>query len=284
MKKNIFILIVSSFVLLFAACDKLDSPYLIKQDQDIPDPDDVVRKVLLEEFTGHKCPNCPQGSRIAHDLKAIHGEQLIILTIHAGWYAQTEAGMYSTDFRTPAGTAIYENFNQPPTPQGMVNRAEYAGKTVLSINQWEPALLVLLEQEPEATIEIIADYNSSNREVSVTSETVFLNSPDGEYSVCMFITEDSIVSPQVNNDPDLGPSPNWEDYVHEHVLRKAITGAWGEIINEGAVIVSEQIYESSGSAVLSTDWRENHCNIVAFVYRNDTKEVIQAEEIKIIGE
>ncbi|MCF8230101.1 MAG: Omp28 family outer membrane lipoprotein [Bacteroidales bacterium] len=284
MKKNILLLIVSSFFFLFTACDKLDSPYLVEQGHDIPDPEEVVRKVLLEEFTGHKCPNCPKGSKIAHDLKAIHGEQLVVLTIHAGWYAQTEPGMYSEDFRTTAGTAIYEDFEQPPTPQGLVNRAQYAGKTVLSINQWEPALLEQLEMEPEASITINVDYNSTNREVSVNSETIFLNDVTGEFSVCMFITEDSIVSPQVNNDPDLGPSPDWEDYVHEHVLRKAITGAWGENINPGEDIIPEEPYESKGSVVLDEDWRENHCNIVAFVYRNDTKQVIQAEEVSVIGE
>ncbi|MDZ7742275.1 MAG: Omp28-related outer membrane protein [Bacteroidota bacterium] len=117
----------------------------------------------------------------------------------------------------------------------------------------------------------------------MSSETVFLNAADGEFNVCMFITEDNIESPQVNNDSTLGPSPNWVNYIHEHVLRKSITGPWGEEINTGEDIIPEQIYKSKGSAILDPLWNENYCNIVAFVYRNDTKEVIQAEEIKIIG-
>ena len=41
----------------------------------------LVRKFILEEFTGHQCPNCPQGNIKAQQLKSIYGEKLILSKI-----------------------------------------------------------------------------------------------------------------------------------------------------------------------------------------------------------
>ena len=58
-------------ILLFAAlvslgifttsCDEINPPYTLNF---TVDTSKVVRKTLLEEFTGHTCPNCPKGHAI----------------------------------------------------------------------------------------------------------------------------------------------------------------------------------------------------------------------------
>jgi hypothetical protein len=57
MKKAIYILAVIGLIL--GACDKIEEPYLVKTDGSGPAPGEKVRKIILEEFTGHICVNCP---------------------------------------------------------------------------------------------------------------------------------------------------------------------------------------------------------------------------------
>ena len=71
--------------LLITSCDIIEEPFLVPvagSNDTIPVVE-KVRKVLLEDFTGQKCPNCPEAAEIAHNLKTIYGEQLILLTVHA---------------------------------------------------------------------------------------------------------------------------------------------------------------------------------------------------------
>ena len=110
--------------------------------------------VLLEEFTGHLCVNCPEATKLSHDLKQIYGEQLVLLAIHAGELAEPSASPYDNDFRTTAGTNIYNHFSPIGVPTGMVNRAEYGGGVVLFKDNWEPAIKALIEQPMQADIEI----------------------------------------------------------------------------------------------------------------------------------
>ena len=73
------ILVYSSlFMLLFAACDKIESPYVVPGADDTaqcPAPEfpavtSHIKRALLEDYTGHNCPNCPRAGVIARDLKA----------------------------------------------------------------------------------------------------------------------------------------------------------------------------------------------------------------------
>jgi thiol-disulfide isomerase/thioredoxin len=44
----------------------------------------VTRRVLLEDFTGHTCNNCPAAAVIAEGLQTFYGEdQLILVGVHA---------------------------------------------------------------------------------------------------------------------------------------------------------------------------------------------------------
>lgn len=282
---KIFFPLLIAFSLIILSCDKIDSPYLIKCDKDNPDPGDETRKVLLEEFTGHKCPNCPEGSKIAQDLGVIYGEQLIVVAIHAGYFARPEqSGLYIADYRTTGGTAYNDFFGVQSYPSGMVNRKEYTGKLSLSKNEWEPAINEILENPAQAKIVITPDYNTETRKLEITTETTFLENMTGTYSIVTYITENGIVSPQKNDNEELGPSPDWEDYTHNHLLRMVVNGTWGEPINNGQQITPNETYESNCMIELDESWVAENCYIVSYVYNNDTKEVIQAEEHKVVDQ
>lgn len=282
---KIFFPLLIIFSLFILSCDKIDKPYLKKLDKDTPDPGDETRKILLEEFTGHKCPNCPEGSQIAQDLGVIYGEQLILVSIHAGFFAKPDqAGLYTADFRTTGGTAYNDYFGVQSYPSGMVNRKEYTGKLSLSKDEWEPAINELFQCPVQAKIEITPNYNAQNRHLEITTETTFLEDLTGTFSLCTYIIENNVVAPQKNDNEELGPSPDWEDYVHNHLLRLVVNGTWGEPVNDGQSITPNETYESGCIIALNENWVADNCYIVSYVYNNDTKEVIQAEEHKVVDQ
>ncbi|MDZ7774810.1 MAG: hypothetical protein U5L09_03950 [Bacteroidales bacterium] len=62
MNQKYIIIILTLFMLIFIGCDEIEKPYLRESNGgDGGDPPETgLRKVLIEEFTGDKCVNCPR--------------------------------------------------------------------------------------------------------------------------------------------------------------------------------------------------------------------------------
>ena len=62
------------------------------------------RKVILEEFTGVNCTFCPQGHAIAQALQDNNPDNVFLVNIHSGSFANPSGSQ--PDFRTQWGQAI----------------------------------------------------------------------------------------------------------------------------------------------------------------------------------
>ena len=69
-----------SAILIITSCDIVEGPYLT--DEAITPIDTTtnsyVKKVLVEDFTGHLCPNCPDAARELDAIHGIYGDQLMM--------------------------------------------------------------------------------------------------------------------------------------------------------------------------------------------------------------
>jgi len=200
MKKIIIILAAAfTWVLLIPSCDIEDEPFLVPAGSSGtgPGPGEAVKKVLLEDYTGHKCPNCPEAAVLAQNLKSIYKEQLVLLTVHAGFYSTPDAtGEFTADLRTPEGTEIHNYYGFYAYPAGLVNRSEYKSSTVLFISDWEGAVEEQASMDPQAEIVLSTTYDEGSRTLSCKTETEFLEDLTGTYYICIFVTESDIIAPQ----------------------------------------------------------------------------------------
>ena len=74
---------------LFGSCDEVDeADRYIEVEQIVP-----KRTVLLEEFTGQWCMNCPSAHAIVNSLKEQYGESFISVSIHAGGFGIAEGSL-----------------------------------------------------------------------------------------------------------------------------------------------------------------------------------------------
>ena len=105
-----------SAILIITSCDVVEGPYLT--DENVNPIDTItntyVKNVLVEDFTGHLCPNCPDAAREIDAIHDIYGEQIIAMAIHvsksfARPYPSSQAPIFQYDFRTQWGDN-WDNF------------------------------------------------------------------------------------------------------------------------------------------------------------------------------
>lgn len=257
------------------ACEILDAPY--KKDNIVITSD---RKVLLEDYTGHRCPNCPTAASIVHQIKETYGENVVVIAVHSGSLAKLLIPPTIYDFTTGPGDIWCDYFGVEAVgfPSGLINRLERSGSRVIGPNNWATVAGEILAKSAEAEIVLDASYNETSREITVVANTNISSPVQGEkYYLTIVLTEDSIIQPQLNSNTTIGAIPVILDYVHNHVLRISLTDPWGLQINP-AVIDEKQVVHLLDAA---SDIIPEHCHLVAFI-SNSKKEVIQAEEVKLI--
>lgn len=258
---------------VFSGCDIIEPPYTTDHSQDNGNGGEQVRKVLLEEFTGHHCPNCPEGSAMAKDLQSYYGDRLVIMSIHAGWFARVTPDAFNYDFTTPEGDAFYDFFGISQNPIGMVNRKPYEASLLLTPAAWAEAIEDIIHQEPEFNIQIASQPITGQASFAVDVDVAALINSDETFYLSAFIIEDYIIKPQKTNNPEY-PDGVIPDYAHMHVLRKGINGTWGERLSDGSIHAGEQFLHTYNVS-LNSDWVPEHCSVIAFVYHYPSREIMQ---------
>lgn len=281
MKKLLFIASIVSAITI-QSCDYVEVPQQTV-DGNTPDSEQVVRKVLIEDYTGHTCGNCPEAAAAIQQVKGVYGEQVVSVAVHAGFFASPQTAPYTADFRTATGTA-YDNFfgiSAVGNPNGMVNRMDYSTSShVKAYTSWGTLAGNILALPPDVHIKITNTFDNNTMQLSSGIETKFLNTMSGTYKLVVLLTEDSIVAPQ----KDYSQTPSdILTYVHRHMLRDAVNSTWGDTvatgsINAGTLDTKNFVYNGIAS---NSSWNADHCYVVAFVYDAATYEVIQAEEKKV---
>jgi len=282
--KNLFTIlaIFAISALAFVSCDVVEPPYT--EGGPGPDSTDTVkRKILLEDYTGHQCPNCPGAAVIAHELMEMYPGQISLVTIHAGTFANLASPNYMTDFRCTTGNEL-DNFfgvSSVGNPNGTINRKEFSGSRIVGPDDWATKIAELLLLPPDADISVSRTFNSGTSAIDLTANVDFLNEFTNPIMISAYLTEDSIVDYQRNNDALVGPTPDIANYVHMHVLRGSMNGTWGDTLSSTGVTSGTQLSKDISYTISNGTWNKDHMHIVVFIYDAVTLEVIQSEEIKL---
>ena len=233
------------------------------------------RKVLVEEFTGVRCVNCPAGASELENLRGVYGDRLVVVSVHTGDFSAPYADS-KFDFRTPEGDALEKNLGAPlGYPTAVVNRKKFTGQTGLQVGRslWAGLVASETKEASAASFSIEKTYNSTTRQFQMTIKAVE-NAKDALKNVVFsaIITEDNIVDNQET------PSGKRSDYKHRHVFR---TFAANEIaINPtGIAAVS---YSFNG--VLKPNWVAENCSMALVLSQKNgtTQEVLQVSEVYVV--
>lgn len=261
------------------------------------------RRVVLEEYTGRDCPNCPRGIQMVSELHRQYPDNFIPIAIHT----------YSGD---PKGRNVqeYSSFlqcDQVGAPSGRVNRrmisspmyydsqkgCYIARQHELSYDEtlylWadevesELAEPVFLALESEVT-----DYDSG--QVNVTSRIrSALNLRNQNIRVFAVLLEDGLSDYQCNgmgsfDDPLLGP---WgkggayaDSYVFDYTFNHVARTTWGQYFNGTPMLVPADITAGEEYSVdFSIQVPSNvenieNCHVAVMLIDANTERVVNASD------
>ena len=255
-KKFIYLVPLAGFL---GACDNIDMADRYIEAGDVM----VARKVLLEEFTGQLCTNCPDAQRAVHSLEQQYGDNLIAVSIHAGrgtfgipapyGLMQEEGEIYAQQWGI--GSVL---------PLGVVDRTigpMYYEDFAAAVRE-EIGKTTLLELSLESQL------SEDGSEIEVFTTLVSPSALNGNLQ--LWVIESNIVDMQIDNGKVLN------DYVHNNVFRACVNGQWGENIPlEGNVVKYV-----SNTIPLDEIWEPENLAIVGFYYNGNG--VVQVERCQVV--
>lgn len=293
--KKVLPVICSVLALLIASCDKVSNPIIPKKtvtgtnffknsNKSVSDS----KKTLLEDFTGHRCPNCPDAANIIkNNLLPTYGNNLIVIAAHQGQLAAPLAS-WPMDYRTTAGdvwgsSAGFGAFNEWPT--GLINRKNYNSNGIkLGRSAWSSVMPMAVSDPFVVKLDVETEYDAQVRALNVYVKGTFKLPYTNKINLSAVYLQDSIVSKQDVSGVEV------EEYEFEHMLRGDINGTWGVEFTGGTVAAGDSAKWSTtgfplpeytvkgekGQAI-----NDKKVTVVVFVYDAVTKEVLQAEKVKI---
>ncbi|MDR1543533.1 MAG: Omp28 family outer membrane lipoprotein [Prevotellaceae bacterium] len=266
MKKLFFLTIISALIL---GCDTIPEG---KRTQPT-DLSSFKKGVLLFDFTGWSCTNCPDAARIAHDLQQTAGERLMVVSLHPYNSHWTEPKASALDLRSNAATEYFKFFGEPTAfPIGAVDFVQYKDKLLIDRVFWTSAIAQRITQEKPLELKISANFDEQTQKIVINSKISAKEETSENYSLILLITESKLIGAQMNGGSVVS------DYEHNHVLRDAINGVWGEPFSAPA---KDNYIEKIAEYQPDSSWILQNCEIVGVIINTQTKEAITAVGMKI---
>ena len=277
MKSNIQIRLCSLLLVLgslLTACEVIPAGEREEVIFTPTDPSSVKRTSLLIEYSGWQCVNCPTAAEVAHQLKDLYGENLVVVVMHPESNPNTRHNNKpALNYTCPEADSIYMMMggtNTTPFPTGNVNLVKDVTKGYFNdFDKWATNISqaystpkpVLIGQEVKGT--------ADSKDIWIAVDITNFDTKAIEATLQVWLTEDSVIGSQKK------PSGTDKNYAHNHLMRASITPIWGDVVPVEAHMTQQVVYEYT----LPEKVVKENCNIVSLVTING--EVVQAKETRI---
>lgn len=260
--RNIFIGI---FLIALTACEVIP-----ENEKKIPiEMEETNRTTLIVEFSGLACNNCPNAAQTAHDLLEYYGDKVVVVEMHPASNSLTQAAKPEWDYTCPTADEYYTTWSIPSLPGGVINMSSIEGSYNVAYQEWGTACMNSSKMLSPVTITQHVQTDSTNTlQIEATITNLSYDVLDLKYIA--WLTEDSIIGPQRMPNNKINT-----EYVHNHILRDALTDTWGMSIK----------VEAGDSTIISLTYTlpqktvPKNCNIVGVVTKDG--EAIQVNEYKL---
>ena len=306
MKKYFAIIVLA---LIVFSCDKVSQPNphefenteckqtnpIIKNNFDRS----AYRKVLLEDYTGHYCGNCPPAAAKAEELSATYGSSLIVIANHvtdqfAKPNRDTSSTTYREDFRNPASTEWIANsafgIETAGLPKGMINRIQKPGYPQ-NISVWSSLIPTELAKPQSVKLDVSLSYDPGKKLLDVKVQSTFLSKINGDVKLSMVIIQDSIISDQKDYKLTTPTDPDDPDrrvnYRFDHIVVNALNGTWGDLLKSSPNVSDTATVSRNCNIIGKCFYKQSICTndrnmyLVVFAYADSNKEVLQVEKLKL---
>lgn len=266
--KNLFLGVATAAMAMAAAsCSNIDEGDRLIYVK----PAEVGRAILIEDFTGQRCINCPTGTEIINGIVDTYGEDNVIAVgIHSGPLGF--AGNSKTvGLMTDTGNEYYTRWdkeNKMGQPWVIFNRKTSPDS---HYNNWAAMVGLIISEKANLSVNIANAYDAASRTLTTTVGADGVNGTvNGKLQV--WIVEDGVKALQMMPDGSAN-----KEYVHNHVFRAAVNGTWGEdvTVKEGETTTKQYQYK------LPETWNADNIAVVAFVYNDGGVENVAKKHLVV---
>jgi hypothetical protein len=240
------------------------------------------RRVLLEEFTGVTCPNCPQAHRLIKNIQAQYPDRVIAVGYYPTGLPQSQPVEHLTiqDFRSEKAADLGNNYlgGIPYLPSGVVDRMPDNGTWLYQSNKWAGLVNERINVPTPVNLYLTSSYDAEKGEATAVVKAAFTQNVNKKVALTVVVIENDIIDAQ-------------EDglrvdtfYNHVHVMRELITPTTGtQILEDRTEKEAGLVYERSFTFPVHSSWKPENCHVVAFLCSNESgeKEILQAVEAKM---
>lgn len=266
--KNLFLGVATAAMAMAAAsCSNIDEGDRLIYVK----PAEVGRAILIEDFTGQRCINCPTGTEIINSIVETYGEDNVIAVgIHSGPLGF--AGNSKTvGLMTDTGNEYYTRWdkeNKMGQPWVIFNRKTSPDS---HYNNWAAMVGTIISEKANLSVKIANAYDAATRTLTTTVGADGVNGTvNGKLQV--WIVEDGVPALQMMPDGSAN-----KEYIHNHVFRAAVNGTWGEdvTVKEDETTTKQYQYK------LPETWNADNIAVVAFVYNDGGVENVAKKHLVV---
>ncbi|MBL7997523.1 MAG: Omp28-related outer membrane protein [Candidatus Kapabacteria bacterium] len=239
-----------------------------------------IKRVLLEEFTGAWCPWCVDGPVRLDELHKKFGDQVIAVAIHDNDKMTIPA--YSND----DGLKIMAPF----FPAGCVNRKFYSDEDSKNVGitreNWMARTAEELAKPAVVDVKIkTSKFDNSTRVFTITVQYDFYAELNGDIRTNVMLVENGVQGTGTGYDqanaynalagaeshPYYGKGNPIKGFIHNHVLRELLGGAWGTKGVIPASVKKGDSFTHTYTFTVPAEWKPENMEVVALaqMYNDD---------------
>ncbi len=239
------------------------------------------KRVLVEEYTGTSCNNCPEGHVVLKNLISTYGDKIAVYGLHFGDLAKP-AHVGGEDFRTINADEITAALGVGSMPSATIDRiinTASGGSRVFGRGEWNTGILERVNQPVNVNIKSKISYDNIASLYILELEFEVLEDISDNLSYTIVLAEDNIMAPQKSGSITL------EEYEQEHVTRKFYTNSLGNSLKKATGLTRYEKGRTYKKSFYLTDfkpnWKPENMYVTAFVSNEATKEVIQSSIVHL---
>ncbi len=259
-KKYIFFLLSA---LAIASCETIDEG---ERWLEAPRLSGVENPILIEEYTGQECINCPEAAELLHEIVKQSKVPHIIVAMHSPYSGLTlpmlevkEAKEYSLHFN-----------HKRIVPGIMINRNKLSTGLYYDMDKakWASLISQVAHQPIHYALELSAESDVISKKIDVSIKSALLKeSASKNVGLQLWLVED-VVAPQRSH-------TGWlKEYEHHNVFRASLNGTWGEDYIVGKDYTKSFVFPANLEKI-------QNAKLVAYLFDTKTKAILLSKLVPI---
>lgn len=221
-----------------------------------------LKRVLIEDYTGTWCGNCP---RVAHaiDLAKAQSDNVISVAIHRSSSNPADANYDPYNFDASSIESAISLIGYPRAQLNRLTRWQ-----ALEQNNIPQVINLTQGVNPKLGLAMTSEVTASNINLDVK---VKFSKDFEDLNLVVYILENGLIYDQVNYTSFYGGAATLTNFQHDHTLRTCLTPLFGEPIANSQTTLGTTFTKSFSLAIPSNIANKANIEFVAFITGADNK-------------